>query len=218
VRRLYTLIRGQTDKVQHLTGAVVNEFTIKMESNKPWTYTAKLIGKSVAAGTLVDLGAALLTRGQTVIHSNATQLFINNITTDHIGDTEITTLWFSAELSIKNIAGLVNGMGSLTPKAYTDAKAEATLKLKADVNADSGALLTAILGSAVVQRKVRLEVNDVANQVLLDFAGTFTGSPKIDTDQDGVSALEFEMDAIYNIHDLANWFNATVINHVATLA
>jgi hypothetical protein len=217
VRRLYTFIKGQANKVQRLSGAIVNELSIKMEANKPWTFTAKLIGKDVAESALEDLGAALLARGQTPVHANSTQLYINNITTDHIGDTEITTLWFSAELSIKNVAGLVNGMGSLTPKIYTDAKAEATLKLKADVNADSAALLAAILATSVEQRKVRLKATSGANEVYLDFAGSFTGAPKIDTDQDGVSALEFEMDAIYNIHDMANWFNATVINSIDVL-
>jgi hypothetical protein len=217
VRRLYTLVLGQASKVQRLTGAIVNEFSIKMESNKPWTFTAKLIGKDVADGTIQDLAAALLTRGQTPIHANSTQLFIDNITTDHLGDNEITSLWFSAELNIKNVAGLVNGMGSLTPKAYTDAQVEATLKLKADVNADSDALLADIIGTAVAQRKVRLSASSGANVVTLDFAGTFSSAPKIDSDQDGVSALEFEMDAIYNIHDMANWFNASVINHIDVL-
>jgi len=217
VRRLYTFIRGQANKVQRLSGAIVNELSIKMEANKPWTYTAKLIGKDVAGSALKSLGAALLTRGQTPIHSNSTQLFVNNITTDHIGDTEITTLWFSAELSIKNVAGLVNGMGSLTPKIYTDAKAEATLKIKADVNADSAAWMTAILATSVEQRKVRIVATSGANVVTLDFAGSFSGSPKLDADQDGVSALEFELDAIYNIHDLGNWFNASVINAIDVL-
>jgi hypothetical protein len=217
-RRIFTFIKGQTSKVQHLTGAIVNEMTIKMESNKPWTFSAKLIGKEVADGALQDLDADLLARTLTVAHSNATKLYIDSFTADAIGTTEITTLWFSAELSIKNVAGLVNGMGSLTPKAWIDSKAEATLKLKADVNADSEAYLDSILGSSLLQKKIRIETIDGTNSIKLDFAGTFSSAPKIDTDQDGVSALEFELDALYNTVDLANWMNATVINSIHGLA
>ena len=188
-RRIFTLIKGQTSKVQHLTGAIVNEMTIKMESNKPWTFSAKLIGKEVDDGALQALDAALLARTLTVAHSNATKLYVDSFTADSIGDTEITTLWFSAELSIKNVAGLVNGMGSLTPKAWTDSRAEATLKIKADVNADSEVWLDTILGSTLLQKKIRLETTSGANAIYLDFAGTFNVSPKIDTDQYGVSAL-----------------------------
>ena len=216
-RRFYTLVKGQASKIQHLTGAVVNEFTIKMESNKPWEFTAKLIGKNVYDGALQSLNTQLSSRTLTVAHANATQFFMNAMATDDVGDTEITTLWFSAEISIKNIAGLVNGMGSLTPKAYTDSQAEATLKFKADVNANSTAWLTAILGTSILQKKIRITATDVANVINLDFAGTFSSAPKINADQDGVSALEFEMDAIYNIDDMANWFNATVINHIDVL-
>jgi hypothetical protein len=109
-------------------------------------------------------------------------------------------------------------MGSLTPKAWTDSKAEATLKIKADVNTDSEVWLDTILSSALLQKKIRLETTSGANAIYLDFAGTFSSAPKIETDQDGVSALEFELDALYNTVDLANWMNATVINSVNGLA
>lgn len=211
-RTKYTLYKGQSGKVQKLLGAIFTEFNLKIASNKTWTYTAKLLGKSVADGSL----AALSDRTQTPIHANQMSLYLDAVG-GTIGSTAITTIWFEAELSIKNGVGLVPKISSLTPATYVDGTAEATLKFKADVDSDTAGYLTSILGTSVLQKQIRLKATTGASQIAqFDFAGTFDKSPKVNTDQDGVSTLEFEMSSIYNAA-LGNWMKASVTNSISAM-
>jgi len=212
-RRMYTLYRGSSGKVQKMTGGVFNEFNLKIESNKPWTYTAKMIGKAALDGTL----ASLSDRSQTPIHANQTSLYID-AEGGTIGATAVTSIVFSAELSIKNGASLVPKVGSLNPATYVDGMAEATLKYKAEVDATQAGYLTAILGTSPLGKQVRIKATTGSTQIAqFDFGGVFTGSPKINTEQDGVSTFEFEMSAIYN-GALGNWMKASTTNSIAVMA
>ena len=211
-RTKYTVYKGSSDKVQKMTGGVVNEFGLKITNNKPWEYTSKLIGKAVLDGSL----ASLSDRSQTPIHANQTTIYIDAVG-GTIGSTAISTIVFSLELSIKNGAGLVSKVGALNPATYVDGMAEATLKFKADVDTDTAGYLTSILGTAVLQKLIRIKATTGATQIAqFDFAGTFKGSPKLNSDQDGVATLDFEMDAIYNA-SLGNWMKSSITNSIATM-
>jgi len=211
-RRMYTLYKGSSGKVQKMTGAVVSEFTLKIESNKPWTYNAKFLGKEALDGTL----ASLSDRSQTPIHANTTTIYSDAVG-GTVGATAITGIWFSLELNVKNGTGLVPKIGSLKSAAYTDGMAEATLKYKADVDAVTAAYLTAILGTSPQQQQIRVSSTTGAPQVArFDFGGVFTSAPKINTDQDGIATLEFEMNAIYNAA-LGNWILGSVTNSIASM-
>jgi len=95
--------------------------------------------------------------------------------------------------------------------------AEASLKIKCDVDATTAGYLTAILGTAVVQKQIRINATTGATQIAqFDFAGTFASAPKINSDQDGVSTFEFELDSIYNAA-LGNWMKASVTNSIAVM-
>jgi len=212
-RRKYTLYKGSAGKVQKLLGGVVNEFNLKIESNKAWTFTSKLIGKSVADGSL----AALADRTQTPVHANVTTMYVDAVG-GTMGATAIGSIWFSAELSIKNGVGLVPTVGSLLSAAYVDGMAEATLKMKVDVDATTAGYLTSILGTSLLQKQIRIKATTGSSQIAqFDFAGTFSAAPKINSDQDGVSTFELEMDSIYN-STLTNWMLASVTNSIATMA
>jgi hypothetical protein len=212
-RRKYTLYRGSAGKTQKMVGAVVNEFNLKVETNKAWQFTAKMVGASVLDGTL----ASLSDRSQTPVHANVTTMYLDAVG-GTMGATPVSSLWFSAELSIKNGVGLVSKVGGLNPVAYVDGKAEASLKIKCDVDATTAGYLTAILGTSLVQKQIRIKATTGSTQIAqFDFAGTFNSSPKINTDQDGVSTFEFEMDSIYNT-TLGNWMNASVTNSIAAMA
>jgi hypothetical protein len=212
-RRKYTLYKGSSGKVQKMQGAVVSEFNLKIESNKPWAYTAKLLGKLATDGAL----ASLSDRSQTPIHANVTTFAVDAVD-GTIGTGTITGLWFSAELSIKNGIVLTPKIGSLNPAAYVDGKAEATLKVKVDVDVTTAGYLTSILGTTTLQKQIRIKATTGATQIAqFDFAGVFNGSPKINTDQDGVSTLEFELSSIYN-STLGNWMKASVTNSIAVMA
>jgi hypothetical protein len=212
-RTKYTLYRGSAGKVQKMLGTVFNELQIKVESNKPWQFSAKAVGHSVLDGSL----AALADRSQTPIHANVTTMYLDAVG-GTMGATPIASIWFSAELSIKNGVGLVPKVGSLTPTAYVDGMAEATLKIKCDVDATSAGYLTSVLGTSLLQKQIRIKATTGATQIAqFDFAGTFSSSPKINTDQDGVSTFEFELDALYNT-TLGNWMKASVTNSIAAMA
>lgn len=211
-RTKYTVYRGSSGKVQKMTGGVVNELSLKIESNKPWKFGAKLLGNAILDGSL----AALSDRSQTPIHANQTTFYLDAVG-GTIGSTAVTSLWFSAELSIKNGIGLVPSIGSLSPTAYTDGMAEASLKIKCDVDATTAGYLTSILGTTLLQKQIRIKSTTGASQIAqFDFAGTFASAPKINTDADGVSTFEFELDSIYNAA-LGNWMNASVTNSIATM-
>jgi hypothetical protein len=211
-RTKYTLYRGSTGKVQKMLGGVFSELQVKIESNKPWQFSAKLIGQSVADGTL----AALSDRSQTPIHANVTTMFLDAVG-GTMGANPLASIWFSAELSIKNGVGLVPKVGALLPTAYVDGMAEATLKIKCDVDATTAGYLTSVLGTSLLQKQIRIKATTGSTQIAqFDFAGTFSSSPKINSDQDGVSTFEFELDALYNT-TLGNWMKASVTNSIATM-
>jgi hypothetical protein len=211
-RTMYTVIKGSSGKVQKLAGAVVSELNIKIESNKPWTYTSKLLGKVVTDGSL----ASLSDRSQTPIHANQTSIYADAVG-GTIGSTAITGIWFSLELSIKDVIGLVPKIGSLYPATYIDMVPSANLKFTADVDSVMAGYLTSTLGTSPLQQQIRIKATTGSTQIAqFDFAGVFTKSPKANSDKDGVSTLDFEMDAIYNAA-LGNWFKASVTNSIATM-
>lgn len=211
-RSMYTLYKGQSGKVQKLLGGMFSEYGIKIESNKPWEFTGKLLGKSVADGTL----ASLSDRTQTPIHANTTTFYLDAVG-GTIGTTAVTTIWMSVDLSIKNGMGLVPAIGSLTPSTYADGKAEAMLKIKCDVDATTAGYLTSILGSSLLQKQIRIKSTTGSTQIAqFDFAGTFVSAPKISTDSDGISTFEFDLRALYN-STLGNWMKASATNSISAM-
>lgn len=211
-RTSYTLYKGQSGKVQKLLGAMFSEYSLKIESNKAWAFSSKLLGQSVADGSL----AALSDRTQTPIHANQTTFYLDAVG-GTIGTTAVTTLWFAADLSIKNGMGLVSKIGALSPSTYSDGRAEATLKIKCDVDATTAGYLTSILGTSLLQKQIRIKATTGSTQVAqFDFAGTFISAPKINTDQDGVSTFEFDLRALYN-STLGNWMKALATNSISTM-
>jgi len=212
-RRMMTLVWGQTGAIYKLAGGIVKELTISFEVNKPWKFSATMIGKSIATGAL----AVLSDRTQTPIHSNESSLFID-AWAGTAGGTAITApVWFGGELSIKANTEVVMGMGSLTAAAYVDAAYEASLKLHMETHATSAAYVASILGTSLLQHQVRIKGTTGATQIAqFDFAGTHTKAPESFSDSDGVVTWEFEMTKAYN-PTLANWLKTSVTNGISVL-
>lgn len=211
-RTKYTLIKGQTGKVQKLEGAIFNELTLKIESNKPWSFTGKLLGQAVSDGSL----AALSDRTQTPIHANVTNIFVDAVG-GTIGSTQIVGNWFSVELSIKDVISRVSAISSLSPTTYVDTSPSASLKFTVDVDTETAGYLTSALGTSPLQKQVRIKATTGSSQIAqFDFGGVFTKAPKVNGDKDGVATLDFEMDAIYNAA-LGNYIKASVTNSIATM-
>lgn len=211
-RRMLSLIYGQTGAVWKLAGGLVDELTIKIQSNKPWEFTAKLLGKAVSVGAL----AALSDRTQTPIHANVTSLYIDAIG-GTVGTTLINSTWFSTELNIKANLGLMPGIGSLNPVNYNDKAYMGTLKMTLEVDATTAAYLTSIIGTSVLQHQVRIKATTGVSQIAqFDFAGGITKSPEPSSDTDGVKTFDLEYTRNYN-SALANWLKTSITNSVATL-
>lgn len=211
-RTSYTLYKGSSGKVQKLLGGIVTELGIKIETNKAWKFTSKLVGKSVADGSL----ASLSDRTQTPIHANVTSLYID-ASNGTIGSTAVTTLWYSADIVIKNGVGLVSGISSLYPQTYVDGRADFSLKMKMAVDATTAGYLTSILGTSILQKLIRIKATTGSTQIAqYDIGGVFASAPKINTDQDGVSTFDFEINSLYNT-TLGNWLLSSITNSISAM-
>lgn len=211
-RSKYTVYKGQSGKVQKLTGGIFTEYGIKIETNKPWEFTGKLIGNKVADGSL----ASLSDRTQTPIHANNTTVYIDAMG-GTIGTTAITTILFSLDMQIKNGVNTVAGINSMYPQTYADGRADFSLKMKMAVDSDTAGYLTSILGTSLLQKLIRVKATTGAAQIAqYDIGAYFMSSPKINTDQDGVSTFDFELGSIYNV-TLGNWLKASVTNSISVM-
>jgi hypothetical protein len=211
-RRFSSLIFGQTGAIKTLSGAICNELTISIESNKPWKYSASYFGKTVVDGAL----ASLSDRTQTPIHANNTTIAVD-AWAGTMGATVLTCGWFKAELSIKSNSDNYMGIGSLNPAGYRDAKYETSLKIQLETIAASAAYVTSILASSLLQHQVRIKATTGATAIAqLDFAGSHLSAPEFWSDADGVLTAEFELTGLYN-PTLANFLKTSITNAVATL-
>ncbi len=211
-RRMLTVVKGQSGSVYKMAGGLVDELTISGESNAPWKFDAKLLGKVVSSGAL----AVLSDRTQSPIHANHTSLYIDAVG-GTIGTTLINSAFFSFELALKANISLVPGVGSLNPVAYVDRAYTGSLKLSLEVDTTTAAYLASILGSSLLQQQVRIKATTGVSQIAqLDFAGGHLSAPAIFTDTDGVVSIDLEMERVYN-SALGNWFKSSITNSVATL-
>lgn len=211
-RRLFTLVKGNSTNYSYgLNSGIINELNIKIESNQLWMFDAKLVGQKVAELAL----AGSSDRTATPIHANNTSLWID-AWAGTIGSTAISDAWFSAELQIKSNSDVVPTIGNQYPISYRDAIYEASLKLKIEVATATKAFMTALLGTTVTQKQIRIKGTTGATAIAqLDFAGTFKNAPKVE-DENGVSSFEFELFHTYN-PTLANWLKTSVTTSVAVL-
>lgn len=217
-RRVFTLVKGQTTPVAHcygLSGAVVSQAVFKIESGQPFTYELDFIGKAIATSSF----GSLSDRTQSPILAPQFSLYIDSWG-GTIGSTQITTTWYSAELTINTNADVHYGIGNLNPANWHEGPEgwEASLKMTLEFDATSKAMLDSILGSSLLQKQIRIKATTGASAICqFDIAGSFLKAPEITKDKDGVVTLEFEMDGLYN-SALGNYIKASSTNGVAVLA
>lgn len=212
--RINTITYGQTDEVEALTSGYLKTLTISGESNAPIMVSADFIGHNVVGDTL----AALSDRAVTHIMGQHGVIYIDPAG-GTLGATAISNVWFSFEMVIETNRSLIHHLGALSPTRMDEARwsGELTLNLEIDATTDNY-LVDILAASAIVEKQVRLKFSDTANRDLeLDFAGVAMEAPPIFSEVDGVLAMELVLGAMYS-DDMSNWFKATSINQVATLA
>jgi len=212
--RILTLTGGDSSDIYTAAGVLLNGLTISGESNKPLRWSAPLIGEDVATGALESLSD----RSVNVVMADHVALYID-AWGGTIGSTAITSNFFKFTLNINPNRAVVYGMGSKTPGEWREARWTGDLAMTLEFDATTQAFFDAIIGgSSVFQKQVRIKASSGASlDVQLDFAGTALTAPEIFTDENGIVTLEFNLHGEYN-STLTQWFEAQVINGVASLA
>lgn len=213
--RILTLVHGSTEGVYGLVGGIVNEFTLKGESNKRVTFDAGLLGRSVEADTLETLTDSAVN----FVHANQMSMYVD-LWAGTLGATALTATAFSFELGMNASRALKPGLGSVYPKDVSQKKAAVgsnSLKLALEYEAgQSKAWFDAMISSsAVFKAQVRLKWNISTTQDLqVDFCGWQKETPTAFPDADGIAQLELNLAPLY--HDtVANWLKISLTNSTA---
>lgn len=216
VRRVFTLVKGQSTPVSHiygLSGGVLKEITISLESGAAMKYDMSFIGKLFATTSF----GSLSDRTQTPILAPQGLLYIDAVG-GTIGTTAISTSWYAAEIKISSNAAVHYSIGALNPAAFHESKWEATMKLTLEIDSTTKAMLDSVIGSSLLQKQIRFKATTGSSNIMqIDMAGSYLKAPEITTDKDGVVTLELELTALYN-STLGNFVKASSTNIVSALA
>lgn len=216
--RINTLIRGSSEGVYGLIGAVANELTLKCESNKRLTFDCSMLGHSVDELALAS--PALADPAVNYAHANQMTMFLD-LWSGTMGATAINTSVFSFELGINTSKALKAGLGSLNPIDIIQNKFDPggnQLKLSMEFEAtQSKAWLDAILGSGPFKAQVKFLWTLDADHVLdIQYTGFTAEAPELFSDADGVAQIELALNPLYHA-TVANWLKISLKNKVATL-
>jgi hypothetical protein len=217
-QRMLTALRGSALDARCLKGALVNELTLKGESNKPVTFEAKLLGHSVESKALASLSDTTVN----YIHSNQAAIKLDTWA-GTMGTTALTPLAYSFELGLNMNLAMQMGLGAATPVAHKMNKADAgsnQLKLSMELASDSAGYLTSILTpSNNTPFRAQIQIGFTLGSLIFtfQFAGFAAEAPKFVGDTDGVASLDFTFSPLYH-STFANWFKCTVTNAVQALA
>jgi len=217
VPRICTLIRGSSEGVYGLVGAVGNELTLKGETNKRLTFDCSMLGHSVAELALAS--PALADPVVNYAHANQMTMFLDNWS-GTMGTTPITANAFSFELGINSGKALKSGLGSLNPIDIIQNKFDAggnQLKLALEFEAtQSKAWLDAIIGGPLKAQVKLVWTLDADHTITVEYAGFTPEAPELFPDADGVAQLDLVLNPLYHT-TFANWLKISLVNKVATL-
>lgn len=215
--RILGLSYGDATDYRRLIGALISKATFKGENGAPLRASYELIGNSLSTTAL----ASLSDRTVNLAMGDHAAVFMD-AWGGTIGSGALTTAAFAFELNIDAKRKGDQFFGALTAGSYhEDDGAEGwdgELKLSLELNNTTRAELTAATSQTTLyQRQTRIKYTSGTKVIQLDFAGTQTGAPEFFTDRDGVVMFELTFKGTYN-PTLGNWFKASNVNGVATLA
>ena len=200
-----SLMRGSSEGAYGLTGAVLNELTLKGEKNKRLSAELGFIGHSVEEHTLGSLSDPATA---TPFHSNQMTMFLDTWA-GTMGATALGVNVASFELGLNLNKVLQYGLGAITPAGVNVNKSDAgsnQLKLSLEFTAaKSKTWLDAVLGTGPFQAQIRLLYTVSTNVTLqIDYAGFCAEAPEIFSDDDGVAQCDFTLTPQYHA-TLATW-------------
>ena len=215
--RMLTLVNGSSEGVYGLIGGIVNEASLKVETNKRATFSSSLLGRNVATDTLATLTDPSVIN---FAHANQMTLFLDTWA-GTMGATPITATAFSFELGLNANKALKHGLGTEDPKDVSQKKLAADgnqLKLALEFEAtQSKAWLDAMIGSAPFKAQIRLKFTLSATKSLqIDYCGWQKEAPELFSDSDGIAQVEMTLSPLYHA-TVANWLKIALVNGIADI-
>ena len=210
----WTLCKTDRSNTYSLAGATVNNLTIEGESGGPLTYTAEFMGKS----TTTDVHGALDDRVTRVAMGHMGVLSIN-AGSDSVGTTPVSDVAYSFSLNLETNRKFLTHIGNLNPSSFREGKWGGSLSLSIETSATTFGYLDAILATtnASVEKNVELEFTAATDSILtLQFGGVILEAPELYSDEDGITTLDFELQAL-KTSGMDSFFVATVYSTLATL-
>ena len=184
--RSNTLVYGDVTNVWGMTGGVVNTLTVSGGTGEPLTFTADLIGKTVASDTL-DSDTSDSDRTVTVCMGDHAVLSID-LDSDAVGTTPVSDCAYSFELVLNANRAPLHHMGDQTPGTYRNAPWSGTLNLLLEFNSTVAGYVDAIVDATTIPigKNIRLKFSSGSHYVQIDFGGKFMEAPELFEDTDGV--------------------------------
>jgi len=210
--RSQTIAYGNSDGVYGGNGVIPSKLSLKF----PYGDVARVSGDLLAKEVVGDALAVLSDRTVNPVMGDQVSLYID-AWAGTVGTTQFTDTIFSVEIEIDAQKSLKHGLGSLTPVDHKGMAWMGVLKARLEFGAASKAYLDAIVaGSALFQRQVRVEMSNGTESAYFDFAGYSPEGPEVFSEEDGVVAVEFTLEGLYN-PAMGNWFAYQTINAVSAL-
>lgn len=218
--KIMSMLKGSSEGVYGIVGGIANSLELTFEHNAKMTYSVAGFGQKVEEDALVTLAD----RSVSIIHGNQAAVAIDPFAVA-AGTTPYPGVKLSGSLSIDIARGLKEGLGSLNPVGYKQAKGDPSsnkLNLSLEFDKTTGYskdfLDALIVATHEPFKKVtQLLFTLAATEIMeIDFAGFSPTSPVLFSDADGIATLEFELAAHYEA-TLSNWLKIVMTNQVAVL-
>jgi hypothetical protein len=211
----YNMEYGTSGAAYRSLGSIGKHINISGEAGSFWRANIDWVSKSIIAAS--QLSTAPVDRTVNPVRMADTLLFVDPFTTGTIGGTSWPATLISFELDIETNRHLKQFAGSINPADWGDAKYETSLRITAEFNANSKAVVDELLGAtgAGVSRQIRLRATQGSSATLkqfdLDFAGIKSEGETLFSDRDGNMTVELMFRGQYSTQ-LSNYFKSLVVN------
>ncbi len=216
--RKLTLTRGLASETYGLAGGVARKIEISCSNRGIATCNVELVG----AYSDTDAHAALSDRVVNTVLGHHWAIYMDAFG-GTIGSTAIPNSVFDFTLTLENNRSVDHYLGNLIGADYTEGDWNGTLQLNMVLPGNSNVVRTLVTDIvdrtdlSPIQKLIRLKASNTSDRdLVLDFAGTCK-APELTQITDDKVSVSFEFENTYE-STFANWFKATSINEVATLA
>lgn len=214
----FTIEIGTPDAVAdaeyEASGALFTELNISGEAGGVWVGEFPFLAEDADDDTM-KTGTAVADRAVELIRMADTTIDIDTWSGSY-GGGGLTFQLISFELSVSTGRHLKQFAGALQPTAWGDTQWTGTLTTVVEFEADSKAIVDALLVPGLIQRLIEIEATSGTSSATIQFAGTLVNGVELFSDRDGNITLSLEWQGTYN-DTVSGWFDVDIINSVKTL-